>query len=120
MKWLQNLINWFKGVPVKSAGRLVKNAKPNSAFAAAMQQTRLVLETPNGKKWLKSLSIDEFNALKKQIADNKITASQLNGKILSYNFPEVSKLFTYCSNFVCIFLKKFINSGLFSLEKRLM
>ena len=91
MKWIQNLINWFKGAPVKSAGRLVKNAKPNPAFAAAMQQTQAVLETPNGTKWLQSLSIGEFNALKKQIAANKITAAQLNGKILAYNFPEVSK-----------------------------
>jgi hypothetical protein len=91
MKWLVNLINWFKGASVRSGGKLVKNAKPNAAFAKAMQQTQLVLETPNGKKWLQSLSIGEFNTLKKQIAANKITASQLNGKILAYNFPEVSK-----------------------------
>jgi hypothetical protein len=84
MKWLHNLIKYFRGKPVvlKSGKTAVKKAADEAA-ARRMESYLKILESDQGQSYIKSLSDTDRNLLKKQIAKQQITPEQLRTKIFN-------------------------------------
>lgn len=73
---------YLQGKPVMlKSGRQVVNKTVNSIAAQKMAPYLKILETPNAKSWLGTLTPEQLTTIKKQIANQKITLQQLRLKI---------------------------------------
>jgi len=82
MKWLYNLIRYFLAKPVVlKSGKIVIKKTANRSAARSMESYLKILESTQGRAYIKSLSDTERNLLKKQISKQQITHEQLRTKI---------------------------------------
>lgn len=83
MKWLYNLINYFRGKPVKVPTRTkpIRRITPNVPRTEYLTRIESVLNQPNAQNWLKNAPKQDIELIKRRVADGTITQSELNTKI---------------------------------------